>query len=236
LLVHYTLGTPSTGGDQFPDDFLKLHERFLIRLERTFYDFFLAKRFIPFEYIHRSIYAIHALTTRNLGLTVGKYKGYPKRIFDAGNWYGNDTCWRMSADLAKIFYFADSSGKLHDTQQRKMLSVIDGVVGGEGQGPLEPDPKHSGVLLAGESLLSVDIVAARLMGYDPMNLKMFEHLLHNMDFDFKVHDINDIQILNDDDQINRCLINKEDRFLNYEPHPGWKGYIEINPKEEEKIL
>jgi len=236
LLVHYTLGTPATGGDQFPDNFLEPHERFLIRLERSFYDIFLAKQFIPFEYIHRSLYAIHALTTRKMGLTVGSYKGYAKRIFDAGNWYGNDTCWRMSADLAKIFYFADSSGKMRKTRQRTMFSVIDGVIGGEGQGPLEPDPKHSGVLVAGESLLAVDIVAARLMGYNPLNLKIYDHLLHNNDFDFGFHEINDIKILSEDNQINNCLHNKGNRFFNYEPHPGWKGHIEINPKGEEKVL
>jgi hypothetical protein len=113
FLTHYTLGTPSEGGDQFPDNFLKPHEQFLIKLERFMYDTFLAKQSIPLEYIHRTIYAIHSVTTRKLGLTVGTYKGHKKRIFDAGNWYGNDTCWRMSADLAKIIYFADSNGVFH---------------------------------------------------------------------------------------------------------------------------
>jgi uncharacterized protein (DUF362 family) len=236
LLVHYTLGTPSTGGDQFPDNFLNPRERFLINLERRFYDMFLSKRSIPLEYLHRSLYAIHSVTTRKLGLTVGTYKGYKKRIFDAGNWYGNDTCWRMSADLAKIIYFADSGGVLHDTVQRPMLTVIDGVTGGEGQGPLEPEPKKSGALIASESFIAADIVTARLMGFDPFNLKMYEHLLNNNDFDFGIHGADDIDVVSDEHAIAQCLCDTEDRFFNYEPHPGWKGYIEVNPKPEERVL
>ncbi|MDR1904361.1 MAG: DUF362 domain-containing protein [Treponema sp.] len=236
LLVHYTLGTPSIGGDQFPDNFLKPHERFLIRLERFFYDTLLAKRSIPLEYIHRFFYIIHSLFTRKLGLTVGEYKGYKKRIFDAGNWYGNDTCWRMSADLAKIIYFADTNGSFHQRQQRALLTIIDGIIGGEGQGPLEPDPKRSGILLCSENLLAADIVATRLMGFNPFILKMYDHLLNNQDFDFGVHNADNIKIISDNELFCNCLYNKQDRFFNYEPHPGWKGHIEINPKEEERII
>lgn len=236
LLVHYTLGTPSTGGDQFPDNFLKPRERFLIGLERLFYDTFLARRSVPLEYIHRSLYALHGLTTRKLGLTVGRHKGFPKRIFDAGNWYGNDTCWRMSADLAKVVYFADREGMLRPRQQRPFLSVIDGIIGGEGQGPLEPDPKPSGVLLGGENLIAVDLVAARLMGFDPFALKMYEHLLASETFDFGARGPGDILVRCEDAAIRACLTDREKRFFAYEPHPGWKGYIEVNPQPEERII
>jgi hypothetical protein len=236
LLVHYTLGSPSMGGDQFPDNFLEPHEKFLISVERIFYDLFLAKRSVFLEYIHRSFYAAHARTTRKLGLTVGNHGGYKKRIFDAGNWYGNDTCWRMSADLAKIIYFADSAGKMHETQQRPMFTIIDGVIGGEGQGPLEPDPKPSGVLLGSESFLAADIAATRLMGFDPFKLKMYAYLVNNPDFDFGIHKPEDITITSGDERVNNCLFDGEDRFFNYEPHPGWKGYIEVKPVIEERII
>ena len=236
LLVHYALGTPSTGGDQFPDDFLKPHEAFLIWLERLFYDTFLARRSVPLEYVHRSMYAMHGLTTRKLGLTVGRHKGYPKRIFDAGNWHGNDTCWRMSADLAKVIYFADRQGNLQPRQQRPFLSVIDGIVGGEGQGPLEPDPKPSGLVVGGENLVAVDLVAARLMGFDPFALKMHRHLLTSKVFDFGVRGPEDIAVRSGDAAIRACLTDKENRFSAYEPHPGWKGYIEVNPQPEERII
>ena len=37
--------------------------------------------------------------------------------------------WRP--DLCKIFYFADVKGKIESKPQRKVFSIIDGVVGGE---------------------------------------------------------------------------------------------------------
>jgi uncharacterized protein (DUF362 family) len=236
LLVHYTLGTPCEGGDQFPDGFLKPHENFLINLERTFYDTFLSRRFIPLEYLHRFFYAVHARTTRKLGLTVGRHKGYRKRMFDAGNWYGNDTCWRMSADLAKVFFFADKNGKMHTNKQRAMFTIIDGIIGGQGDGPLEPDAKNAGILIGGDNFLAADVVATRLMGYNPFNLKIYAYLLSNNDFDFGVKTANDIDVLSEDKNISQCLHDSKSRFYNFEPHPGWKGYIEVNPKEEEKII
>ncbi len=44
------------------------------------------------------------------------------------------------------------------------LSVIDGVIGMEGNGPTNGRPKHAGVLVAGRNAASVDMVAADLVG------------------------------------------------------------------------
>ena len=236
LLVHYTLGTPGTGGDQFPDGFLKPHERFLIGLERTFYDLFLAKRSVFLEYIHRSLYAIHGITTRKLGLTVGTHKGYPKRIFDAGNWYGNDTAWRMTADLARILLFADNNGTMHTTPQRTIFSVVDGIIGGQGEGPLEPTPCPTGALLCGLNPIAVDLVATRLMGFDPMQIKIYTALLRDKTFDFGIKDWHDIPIISQNDQYATCLFDDQSRFWDYKPHPGWQGHIEVNPNDIERVL
>ena len=47
---------------------------------------------------------------------------------DAGNWHGNDSAWRMAADLMKVFVFADRGGELQGAPQRRMFSIVDGVV------------------------------------------------------------------------------------------------------------
>ena len=51
----------------------------------------------------------------------------------------------MVVDLVKIIYFADSEGKFHSYRQRKIFSIIDGIIGGEKEGPLISDSKKSGV-------------------------------------------------------------------------------------------
>lgn len=224
LIVHYTLGLPSEGGDQFPPNhFTPLEER-LIRTERWMYDTFLAKQSVPLEYVHRSIYWLHGKFIKPFGIGVDKRK----RLLDVGNWYGNDSAWRMAADLFKLFLFSDKNGNLQKTQQRRVFSVIDGIVGGENKGPLEPDPNESKVLLASENLLAADIVGTRLMGFDPLKIKMFTSLMNEPNWDYGVKDFSDIEIKTSVEEWKNCLADKENKFLNYKPYPGWVGHIEIN--------
>lgn len=222
FLVHYTLGSPREGGDQYPDDLFNPIEHALIKTERWMYDHFLAKRKTVLEYIHRSIYWLHGKFVSPLGITVSK----EKRLLDAGNWHGNDSAWRMAVDLLKIIYFSDKNGKLHNTQQRQLFSVIDGVIGGENKGPLVPDPKPVGILVGGENLLAVDIVTTRLMGFDILKLKKFS-ILYDSNYDFGLRGLEDIEIVSDNPAFQKCLDNKTDRFLSFKPYPGWAGYIEI---------
>ena len=147
------------------------------------YDKFLSHNSIPLELVHRFIFGVLYLKVgQKLGFKISK----EKRISEPGNWYGNDSTWRMATDLLKVIYFADTEGKLHNKVQRRLFSVVDGIVGGENQGPLLPDPKASGVLLGGENFLSVDLVSARLMGFDLNKLKVYEYLLNDEQFDYQL--------------------------------------------------
>jgi uncharacterized protein (DUF362 family) len=47
------------------------------------------------------------------------------------------------------------------------LAIIDGVVGMEGNGPIDGTPISSGVAVAGTDALAVDEVGAQAMGFDP---------------------------------------------------------------------
>jgi uncharacterized protein (DUF362 family) len=149
-LPHYRLGPPREGGDQYPDMLLLPMERALIELERWMYDHLLAPKKRALEYLHRAAYWLHNHTTRRLGFKVDE----SKRALDAGNWYGNDTAWRMVADVHAAF----------DRERKgRTFSIIDGVIGGEGNGPLAPDAIQSGVLIGGEDFAAVDRMARQLM-------------------------------------------------------------------------
>jgi len=230
-LVHYTLTSPKEGGDQYPDGFLGPAEERLIRTERWMYDHLLARQSRPLEYLHRSIYWLHGKLLKPFGITVP----IEKRLLDAGNWYGNDSAWRMVVDLMKVFYFADHEGKFHDTPQRKMFTFIDGVIGGEKVGPLVPDPNPAGVLLAGENLLAADIVATRLMGFDPMKMRMYSFLLKESDEDYGIHSLDEIEVVASQPEWTGCLADHTSKFLHFEPHPGWIGHVEMKPTTEEHL-
>jgi uncharacterized protein (DUF362 family) len=89
-----------------------------------------------------------------------------------GNWEGNDTTWRMVLDLNTALRFADRQGQLQATPQRAWFSLVDGVIAGEGQGPLGARPRQCGVILGGADPVATDAAAAELMGFDPSQIKM----------------------------------------------------------------
>jgi hypothetical protein len=56
------------------------------------------------------------------------------------------------------------------TPQRAVLSLCDGLVAGEGDGPLRPDPRPFGGLLAAVNPAVLDWIAALVMGLDPARI------------------------------------------------------------------
>src|SRR5262249_11302837 len=51
------------------------------------------------------------------------------------------------------------------------FAIVDGIVGMEGNGPLQGKPKRSGVLVFGSDLVAVDATAARLMKVEPRKIE-----------------------------------------------------------------
>jgi len=50
---------------------------------------------------------------------------------------------------------------------RPSLTIVDGIVGMEGDGPIMGDPVASGVVVVSEDLVAADVTGARLMGMEP---------------------------------------------------------------------
>jgi hypothetical protein len=95
----------------------------------------------------------------------------------AGAWYGNDTAWRMVLDLYRIVTFARADGTIADSPQRRHLMIVDGIVAGEGNGPLAPSPRRAGCLLLSDDLPAGDAAAACLMGFDPARIALIREAL-----------------------------------------------------------
>lgn len=95
--------------------------------------------------------------------------GAPPRAIDGG-WEGNDTLWRTILDLNRALLHADREGRLRDEPQRRLFTLVDGVIGGEGEGPLGATPVRAGVLVAGLDPVLVDWVATEEMGLDPRRI------------------------------------------------------------------
>jgi hypothetical protein len=108
----------------------------------------------------------HSLT---LGLSrIVKLQG--DRYGIEGSWSGNDTIWRTCLDLNRILLYGAADGMMADTVQRRVVHIADAIIGGEGDGPLSPEPLRLGMLLASANAAAMDWVGSHLLGYDPEKL------------------------------------------------------------------
>jgi uncharacterized protein (DUF362 family) len=85
----------------------------------------------------------------------------------------------MALDLTIIVHFASREGVLSDKQERVQLSIIDGIIAGEGEGPLSPRPVKSGVLIFSDNVVAGDYLACRLMGFAPERIPLLRAALEN---------------------------------------------------------
>lgn len=220
-LVHHQKGTPKRGGDEFPDDvdsvFLwqtRLKERFQKRSKLLF------KPMKAAWDVMKKAKKIETKGTRE-NLDGNFYIG-------AGSWYGNDSIWRMVYDLNMIIVFAGKEGgELEATPQREYVCILDGVVAGEGNGPLQPLPVHTSVIAVSRNPFLVDFAMAKMMGYDYRSIRSLNNYKRFpssrfTDFlpqSFQV-DLNGSVMLNGIDGI--------PTLHNFIPPPGWKNHIELN--------
>jgi uncharacterized protein (DUF362 family) len=216
-IPHYRLGNPKQKGDEYETTNALRHMESLLK------DRFKEKAFALAEseshaglYVARKLRRIQKVIVENTSLTKIR----------AGGWYGNDTIWRSVLDLNKILLYADANGTMHETQQRKFFSIIDGIIGGEGDGPVITKAKHCGAVVGGFNPLAVDICAARLMGFDYRKFSQFENALKLKKYPLMVRMPDEIVCMSNH-QAWRDILQKQDGLLDFEPAPGWTGKIEI---------
>lgn len=211
-LPHHTEGTPDQGGDQFPVPTPKtrLEQAWMATAKRWFKNRpGLARLFVPVKKVGRLIFGDTARVIRN------------------GNWHGNDTCWRMVLDLNKCLFFFDGTGARR-TRPLRYLVVVDGIVAGEGNGPMAPDPKPCGVVLAGTHPVAVDLVAATLIGFDWRKLRLLRNCFGLRELNFVPFRPEDIEVRSDRPEWAGPLEQMRATFQ-FRPHFGWVGAVEREP-------
>jgi hypothetical protein len=97
--------------------------------------------------------------------------GGPPKVID-GSWAGNCTLWRTILDLNRLLLCADRDGVVHDAPVRRYLTIVDGIVAGEGEGPLGATPVEAGLLVGGLDARLADVAAVRAMGLDPAKIPL----------------------------------------------------------------
>ena len=92
------------------------------------------------------------LSLKNMfGIVPGSCYGWPKNVL---HWAGID---RAILDI--------------NAAARPDFAIVDGIVGMEGNGPIQGTPKDSGVLILGNDPVAVDATCCRVMGLVPERVK-----------------------------------------------------------------
>lgn len=152
-LPHHTRGAISQGGDEY------------------LYKNFFKEKYMDIQEIIDVLNIKRKSKKAKLLRMLQKPMGYIMRrirkdSFMEGSWYGNDTIWRTVLDLNSIMMYADKHGKLQNEVQRKYAVFVDGIIAGEGEGPLVPTPKKCGIIAMGWCPVVVDSVMAVVTGFD----------------------------------------------------------------------
>ena len=216
-LPHYSLGAPEKNGDQFPAK--KRIEGSVVR--------FAKKRLAGGN-------RVAVFIAKMVKGIMYRIFGDGKRTIRAGNWWGNDTCWRMTLDLNRILLYGNPDGSWRETP-KPYLSVIDGIVGMEGDGPMGGIPKHCGILLGGKNPAVVDAAAATIMGFDCAAIPLINRSFDELRLPIGKGNWRKITITSNIDEFNTSV----DELISPMPflaHWGWRGAIELKnaPKTPRK--
>jgi len=209
-LPHFTFGTSARGGDEFPG--------------KAWRNTLQSHAIRTFKRIARRFGARHLVKAKALGEALF---GRTEDVIRSGNWYGNDTIWRMILDLNKLMLFGRPDATFQTTP-RRYLTIIDGILAGEGNGPQAPDCRAAGVLAAGLNPVAVDVACAHVMGFDFRRIPMLAQAFATRGWNLAPFNPTDILVTSNDSAWSRPLLDiDESCTLSFAPHFGWRGHIEL---------
>ncbi|MGH9580636.1 MAG: DUF362 domain-containing protein, partial [Terriglobales bacterium] len=214
-LPHHTEGAPAHSGDEHPSpDVLHRAERRLVQVFRQL------SLHVPGagNWLHRR--------ARRIGAGIF---GDTEEVIRSGNWWGNDTVWRMCLDLNKILSYGNADGSFRPAapeHRKRHYVLVDGLIAGEGRGPMNPDPVPAGVLIFGIHPASVDAASAWLMGFDPERIPIVRQAFRCRRVPLAEWNWKDVSLICNQTAWNGPLGELfHQESLRFEPHFGWKGHI-----------
>lgn len=133
---------------EFMSDLLKLNQIFPEGIE------------IPAIYPGRDILHLPTVKTHGHSITTGAVKNAFGGLLKEVRHYAHKYIHEVMVDLLLM------QRELHPN----VFAVMDGTVAGDGAGPRTMFPKVQNVILASSDSVAIDAVAAKLMGFDPMEI------------------------------------------------------------------
>lgn len=133
---------------RFKSDLLKLNEIFPEGIE------------IPANYLGRDILHLPTVKTHGHSITTGAVKNAFGGLLKEVRHYAHKYIHEVMVDLLLM------QRELHPN----VFAVMDGTVAGNGAGPRTMIPTNQNVLLSSADSVAIDAVAAKMMGFEPMEI------------------------------------------------------------------
>lgn len=207
-LAHHQTGSPSEGGDEFPKTTL------LTRAYRALGE----RRLDKISMFQNGIRTAHT--------NLGRILDHLFKMDIKGHWYGNNTAWRMALDINQCLLYGKPDGSLSKKPTRKMVSLVDGIIGGEGNGPIHVTGRPAGVLLLSEDICAGDAVAALTISFDPNRIPLIRE-----SFCLSPRPLTQTKLDNLNVRVNGALVHSSELAdvldLRFQPPRGWRGKIEL---------
>lgn len=163
----------------------RLTDQFLVLNQVYPKGFMIPKRFIGENILHLPTIKTHVFTT-----TTGAMKNAFGGLLNEKRHWTHPVIHETLVDLLMI------QKKIHPG----LFAVMDGTFVGDGPGPRCMVPYIKNVILASEDQVAIDAVAARLMGFDPLNDLKYIRLAHERGLG--CGDTQNIEVVGDKELIN----------------------------------
>jgi uncharacterized protein (DUF362 family) len=216
-LPHFRRGAPKWGGDEYRNE-----DRWLYWAQGTF-KAALQKRS---RALYRAVRPGWEILKRMRGIEtrLESREASPARFYSgSGSWHGNQTVWRMIHDLNLLIGWMDASATLQSSPVRHYVCIVDGLVSGEGNGPLEPLPRDTDWLIFGEDPFAIDAALAWFMGFDPRRIPVIEQRRQFARETWGRFDFDELEVELDG---TRQRVAEAPHNFQFVPPPGWRGHIE----------
>jgi uncharacterized protein (DUF362 family) len=168
FLPHHIKGSYLEGGDNYmnPSIFKRIYENFDEKV---------------WSKIQKNRKFINKINFQILRILWWLWYIFSKDKIFAGSWSGNETIWRTTLDLNHILYFYNiEKTQLEVTPQRSVITIVDGIVAGQGDGPLTPIDKAIGIIIGGFNPAIIDAVMAKIIGYNISRIPTVYNALYNV--------------------------------------------------------
>lgn len=133
---------------EFKSEFLKLNLAFPEGIE------------IPKMFVDKQIIHLPTIKTHGHSITTGAIKNSFGGLLKEYRHYAHKYIHEILVDLMLM------QKELHPS----VFAVMDGTVCGDGAGPRTMQPKIKNYILASTDSVAIDAIAAKMMGFDPMNI------------------------------------------------------------------